>query len=130
MFFRRRRLVGHLTTHKWHLDKIYELEQLRDKYEAAGRKAILLAANFEIVSHTSRALAELRKAEEIARGSVKGDPMREFLQPKLSLPAIRRDQVETTPAAEIDALFARFMASDKGKSERQTQHEERDRLGM
>lgn len=116
MLFRKRKLKKHTEALGWHVQMIGKLEASRDDYERDGLEAMVLAANYEIMSHASRALAELRRTEELGGGDVKGAEMREYLTPKVDLPALRRDEIDSTPEARIRELYDQFAASDRGKS--------------
>jgi hypothetical protein len=119
MFFRKSRLKKHLQTLRWHLDKINELERARDDYERDRLIDYVLAVNYELTSHAARGIAEVRQAEELARGELNAAEMLDFLSAKLTLPGIRRDQISATAPAEIERMYAEFTASPKGKSPRQ-----------
>lgn len=127
MIFGRRKLQSHLEQLRWHTSKIGELELMRDDYEAHGLDVMVLAVNWEIVSHASRALGELRKAEELSAAAMNGGEMRDFLKPKLDLPALPRNQVDTTDPAQVVRLYSEFRRSNKGKGAAQREYEERQR---
>lgn len=120
---RKGRLAKHLKTLQWHVHMIGKLEFSRDNYERDGLKVMVLAVNYEIMSHASRALAELRKAEELSGGEVDGTEMREYLAPKVDLPAVRRDEVDSVPGERVDSLYSDFVEGGKGKSARQTEYD-------
>jgi hypothetical protein len=122
-FFSRRRLRRHLRALRHHSHAIGVLERARDDHERLGLKPLVLADNFELVSHASRGLAELRQVEELDPELPEARDLREFLSAKLHLPAIRRDRVDTTPEETVERLFAAFARSDRGKCRRQQQHE-------
>lgn len=123
VLFRKQKIAKHLETLKWHVHMIGQLETSRDNYEQDGLKVMVLAVNYEIMSHASRSLAELRKAEELSKGEVNGHEMREYLTPKVDLPAVRRDEADYISQQTVDALYEEFLARGKGKSAAQAEYD-------
>lgn len=123
MLFRKGRLARHLETLHSHIHMIGKLEDSRDGYEQDGLEGMVLAVNYEIMSHATRALTELRKAEELSRGDLDGAQMRDYLTPKVDLPALRRDQLNAMPSALVKELYEKFARSNKGKSASQVRYD-------
>ncbi len=117
ILFRKRRLTKAAHQLSWHLAKMSGLEHSRDNYDmqaldpndefAANQKAMALAVNYELVSHASRALAELRKTEELAPDAQlsSAESMRRYLMSRASLPAISYNATEVTSRDEIERRY-------------------------
>ena len=59
----RRRRLGRELDH--HLMRVQRSLSMRSEYEAEGRKGMVLAVNYELVSDSTRALQALRQLEEL-----------------------------------------------------------------
>lgn len=112
MLFKRFRKRQHLGSIAWHLQQMASIERARSEWEAEGQAAMVLAANYELTSHASRALAALRKTEELADEVSKEDAeeLRRYFSSALKLPGIARKDVDQTPRAEVERTYQRYRA--------------------
>lgn len=110
MFFKGIRRVKNSELLAWHTQKMSALEQFREAYEDEGRLGMVLATNFELVSHASRALTALRKLEELGDTITEqaAARLRLYLGRVLELPAIPRAEVSGTDANKIKRLYDEY----------------------
>jgi hypothetical protein len=96
-----------------HMEKMYDLEAQRKNYIDRSKHGLVLATNYELVSHASRALALLRRAEELADGGPvslqSAEKLRRYLTSRLEIPAIPRGALQDTPEDEIERLFQKWL---------------------
>lgn len=93
----------------WHLNKILDLRQARDSNILLELHGMVLADNFELVSHASRGLVQLRITEEISGAkSEVTELFRNIFTSLLELPAIPHHAVKITTAEEIERLYAEW----------------------
>lgn len=92
-----------------HLNKILDLRQARASNILMELHAMVLADNFELVSHASRGLVQLRIAQEISGvTSEVTELFRNIFMSLLELPAIPHRAVKDTTAEEIERLYAEW----------------------
>lgn len=106
-WLRKRRLKKAAMAVEWHLYKIQDVREMRDRDVLLGLHGQVLAANYELVSHASRALAALRVSEELS-GKALVEPAKEIRNifvALLKLPAIPQHAVGSTPVEEIERLY-------------------------
>lgn len=104
--FERFRTAKKAETLEWHVYEIAKLERLREVYEVAGQREMVLAVNSELVSHASRGLTLLRKLEE---GALRPDAdlsnVRSYLTANAYLPGIPRPAVDSASSEEVERLY-------------------------
>jgi len=116
-WLRRRRLENGAAAVAYLLDGIHELELMRSSCKDHLAKATVLAINHAVVSHASRALSQLNRAEELARrgqGSLQsGERLRHYLTSRLELPAVSLHTLGNTPEEEIERLYQKWQEADR-----------------
>lgn len=116
MFLKGLRRAKNRETLAWHVQQMSSLEATRTELEREGQRGMVLAVNYELVSHATRALAALRKLEELG-GSL--PDLRRYLLAILDLPAVPRSELNERPKAEIDRLFEEYQGLGQGQSSTQ-----------
>lgn len=115
MIFRNIRRSWHQERFKNHWSQIETLLGFREKDERHRRKRRVLAYNYELVSHATRALEALRKAEELGANLTENvSEVREYLQHLLDLPAVARASLESTSQGKIDRLYSEYLTYRQG----------------
>ncbi|MEJ2548661.1 MAG: hypothetical protein P8125_12760 [Gemmatimonadota bacterium] len=93
-----------------HVQRMHSLEVHRDAFEHEGEMRMVLATNFELACHASRALAALRKLEANEPLGARHQALRSYFTSTLELPAIRRAEVQGVDDSTIRRLYGEHVA--------------------
>lgn len=112
MIFRHLRRTWHRERFQHHWAKIaIFVEQRQQEERRPGHKGKVLSTNYELVSHATRALEALRKAEELGARLGKDVPeVRRYLQYLINLPSLPAREIQAAAATEIDRLYDEFQS--------------------